>query len=112
MCSAGLLHSAVAEPVDVNDKEQDADCPHELHDFSKPPKVVFMLHGSKRLGRAKIVLEVSDGADLGAMSSVGIQGHSLALNEKGCSDGSPSKKVDSIAGSSGRVHFSFCRGSQ
>ena len=37
----------VTEPVDVDNHEQDTQCPHEIHCFSKTPKVVFLLHNRK-----------------------------------------------------------------
>jgi hypothetical protein len=37
----------VTEPVDVDNHEQDTQCPHEIHCFCKTPKVVFLLHNRK-----------------------------------------------------------------
>ena len=37
----------VAEPVDVDNHEQDTQCPHKIHCFCKTPKVVFLLHNRK-----------------------------------------------------------------
>lgn len=35
----------IGVPVKMNEREQQAERPHELHDFGETPQVVFLLHG-------------------------------------------------------------------
>ena len=51
--SAELFRSAVAEPVNVYDEQQNAARPHELHDLGQSSRIVFVLHGIKELGKQR-----------------------------------------------------------
>lgn len=43
-CSPHFLYSTVAEPIDMDDEQQDTDGPHKLDDLGKSAQIVFMLH--------------------------------------------------------------------
>jgi len=42
---------SVAEPIEVEQQEQNAYAPHELHDFFQSSQVIFLLHDIRFLQR-------------------------------------------------------------